>query len=90
MRMKLKYELLGRKAIKESAKHFGLSPGEYRKQIAETIDAAWTNPTTEQMLIQKKLFPYGKPSPEEFIIVMAIETSKTQPDSELEHYEKAT
>lgn len=73
MIMKLKYEILGRKVIKDSAKQFGMSSKIYRKQIAETIDAAWGNPTTEQLLIQKELFPYGKPSPEEFLIITAIE-----------------
>ena len=76
MKMKLKYEILARKTIMVSAKQQGISPKEYRKQISNIIDAAWANPTTEQMLLQKQLFPYGKPSPEEFLIIMAIEVRK--------------
>lgn len=73
MRMNLKYELLGRKIINQAADQHGIPAKTCRREIAVMIDEAWAHPTTEQMLLQKKLFPYGKPSPEEFIIVMAIE-----------------
>ena len=76
MIMKLKYEILGRKVIKQAAKQQGLSPETYRREIKTVIDEAWAHPTTEQLLLQKQLFPLGKPSPEEFLIIMAIEVHK--------------
>ena len=37
--------------------------------IQAAIDTAWANP--DGRMLQARLFPKGKPSPEEFVIVIA-------------------
>lgn len=40
-----------------------------RHQMKKALDAAWRNPDGAE--VRQKLFPDGKPSPEEFIRVIA-------------------
>ena len=40
-----------------------------RHKIKEVIDATWNNPEGKEL--RDKLFPKGKPEPEEFIRVMS-------------------
>ena len=45
--------------------------GEYmttkEKEMQKALDMAWENPTEEQKSFQKKYFPNGKPSVDEFV-----------------------
>ena len=38
-----------------------------KTEMRKAIDAAWSNPTPEQLQFQALYFPNGKPSVEEFI-----------------------
>jgi hypothetical protein len=46
--------------------------GTKKKEMKKAIDMAWSNPTAEQKAFQKRYFPNGKPTVEEFIQTMAI------------------
>ncbi len=51
--------------IAKVAEQNGTSPELVRREIQAAIDAAWDNPAGRAM--QQRLFPAGKPEPEEFI-----------------------
>ena len=57
--------------IKEMAKKKGVSEVESRESICEAIEVAWNTLDPETKRQQRELFPCGKPSPEEFIRVVA-------------------
>ena len=57
--------------IKEMAKKHGVSEVEIRESICEAIEVAWNTLDPETKRQQRELFPRGKPSPEEFICVVA-------------------
>lgn len=44
----------------------GLSVRQVKQNIQEAIDAAWANPAGREA--QQRLFPDGKPTPEEMVI----------------------
>ena len=56
-------------ALRSIAEKEGKSLAEIEAAIQESIDAAWENP--ECRALQNLYFPNGKPTPEEFITVMA-------------------
>ena len=43
------------------------SPASVRQEIQQVIDIAWTTDDPKAKDLQQKLFPAGKPTPEEFI-----------------------
>ena len=57
--------------FKENAKQHGVSVAEVMRDIQEAIDEAWNNPDPAIRESQRKMFPNGKPSIEEFIKAMA-------------------
>ncbi|MGI6152192.1 MAG: sporulation initiation factor Spo0A C-terminal domain-containing protein [Christensenellales bacterium] len=57
------------------AKEYGVLPDELREEMQETIDASWNNDDENIARVQRRLFPNGKPTVEEFIKVMALVVS---------------
>ena len=53
------------------AAHYNISTEEARAEIQFAIDLAWLNPDGRRE--QLRLFPEGKPTPEEFVRRMAAE-----------------
>lgn len=68
----------GRRAIKATAKHYGVSVEEVRREIQASIDEAWRTNSLSAMKLQREMFPDGKPIPEEFIVItqLYLETPK--------------
>ena len=56
-------------ALRSIAEKEGKTLTEIEASIREAIDLAWENPDGHDL--QQKLFPNGKPTPEEFIAGMA-------------------
>lgn len=51
-----------------------------RREIQAAIDAAWDTDDLGALKLQRELFPNGKPTPEEFIVVVAAHEKKTRPE----------
>lgn len=60
------------KVINQLAKDKGLSPNEILDEIQNAIDATWESPNGAEK--RAKLFPEGKPSPELFLMRLALMT----------------
>lgn len=69
---KMNRDALGRVAVRA-----GKTREEVCADIQAAIDAAWVSENIEAKELQTRLFPNGKPSPEEFITVLANEAAKT-------------
>ena len=69
--MKLSDRLRAKEVIFLTARQFGVTVEEVRRNIQATIDDAWANADPEERQHQLKIFPNGKPTVEEFIIVTA-------------------
>lgn len=63
-------EKVGAEAIRKVARHHGKSEKVVRRELGQIIDAAWASGDPEAKLMQSRLFPNGKPTPEEFIVVV--------------------
>lgn len=57
--------------LEEIAKQYGVSMSEVRADMEKLIDEAWDNADETARAEQRKLFPNGKPTIEEFIVEMA-------------------
>lgn len=68
---KLFDNLRGRAAIHGTADHFGETPEDVRREIQACIDEAWDADDLAAMVLQRELFPDGKPTPEQFIATVA-------------------
>lgn len=64
-------EKVGAEAIRKVAEHHGKSEKVVRRELQEVIDATWTSSDPEAKLMQSRLFPNGKPTPEEFIVAVS-------------------
>lgn len=53
------------------ASHYGITPEEARSEIIKTIDHAWLSNDPQIKKYQQRLFPTGKPTPEQFIQVLS-------------------
>jgi hypothetical protein len=53
--------------LKKIAKTEGVSPKKVREEMQKAIDMAWHSENEEEMRHQKRLFPSGKPTIEEFL-----------------------
>lgn len=67
---------LGRKALKRIAREHGVPFDEVRQEIQAEIDQVWDNDDLSVMVERRKLFPNDKPTPEEFIVKLAMQTQK--------------
>lgn len=63
-------EKVGAEAIRKVAEHHGKSEKVVRRELEQIIDATWASSDPEAKLMQSRLFPNGKPTPEEFIVVV--------------------
>lgn len=70
-------ERMNRDALDSVAIGVGKTREQVCADIQAAIDAAWESESVEAKGLQKRLFPNGKPTPEEFIAVMANEAAKT-------------
>lgn len=69
--MKIFDTMKGKAAIRGTADHFGETPEDVRREIQASIDAAWDTDDLDAMKLQRELFPDGKPTPEQFIAIVA-------------------
>ena len=70
--MKLfKGHLKKKSVIEKTAAHFGENSKEVQKKIKEIIDIAWASDDPQVKAFHQQHFPNGKPTPEEFITVVA-------------------
>ena len=69
--MKIFDTMKGKAAIRGTADHFGEAPEDVRREIQAAIDAAWDTEDPAAITLQRELFPYGKPTPEQFIATVA-------------------
>lgn len=76
--MNIKNHLKGKKAIFLTGLEVQTPYSEVHKDIQTTIDAAWESTDPQVKLMQAKLFPNGKPTPEEFIAVMSKQIKNTR------------
>ena len=67
----------GSAIIRYMAAKEGLSEDQIRKEMQQAIDETWTTTDPKFIQLQKAYFPNGKPTPEEFIIVIS-ETVKNK------------
>ena len=56
--------------FKEVAQKTNSTDKAVKSDIQEAIDAAWNSKDPSVKSFQRRLFPNGKPTPEEFILVM--------------------
>ena len=67
----LRDEVKNMKSIfKEVAQKTNSTDKAVKSDIQEAIDAAWNSKDPSVKAFQRRLFPNGKPTPEEFILVM--------------------
>lgn len=64
-------EKVGAEAIRKIAERHGKSEKVVRRELEQIIDATWASSDPEAKLMQSRLFPNGKPTPEEFIRVVS-------------------
>lgn len=64
--MTLKDLIKAEAVLRATAARKGVSVETVKKKIQEAIDAAWANPAGREA--QQRLFPDGKPTPEEMVI----------------------
>ena len=69
--MKIKNKIIGKAAVICAASHYDKTPAEVRASIQKAIEAAWASEDQASVQLREKLFPQGKPTPEEFVAVMA-------------------
>lgn len=53
---------------------------EVREAIQAAIDEAWNTTDLTVMKLRRKMFPNGKPTPEEFILTLAAHEKKNRPE----------
>jgi len=58
------------KIIEEIAEKNGVSVFEVKKEMEIALEAAWNNPDEKAREQQRKTFPNGKPSAEEFFFAV--------------------
>ena len=61
----------GSAIIRYMASKEGISEEQIRQEMQQAIDETWTTTDPDFLQLQKAYFPNGKPTPEEFIIVIA-------------------
>ena len=64
--------------LEEIAKQYGVSIFEVKAEMEKAIDEAWNNADETARAEQRKLFPNGKPTIEEFIVEMAKKVQDEQ------------
>ena len=69
--MKIKNKIIGRAAIIRVATNCEASPADVRASIQRAIYTAWTADDSSAKKMREDLFPQGKPTPEEFVAVLA-------------------
>lgn len=69
--MKLLKKVKARVAVCETAQSFGKETKTVRQEMEEAINAAWATTDPGAKAMQERLFPKGKPTVEEFIVIMA-------------------
>ena len=62
---------IGAEAIRKVAERYGKTVEEIRLEYQTIIDQAWATRNPLQKLRQRRYFPKGKPTPEEFIAVVS-------------------
>lgn len=67
--MSIKDRVKAKAALAAIAAREGVSLAEVEREIRAAIDAAWDNPEGRQE--QERLFPGGKPTPAQFVAVVA-------------------
>ena len=60
-----------RAIIYDAADRFGETPGQVRKSIETFIVETWKSKDLGARAIQRRLFPKGQPTPEEFVLVIS-------------------
>ena len=63
--------------LEQIAQLHGVSVDEVVREMQAAIDAAWNSPVIAIQEQQRKLFPRGKPSVGEFILVMAAQAKSS-------------
>ena len=67
--------------FQETARKFDITE-EVRSQMQAALDAAWASEEPASIVLRSKIFPAGKPSLEEFIIVIAcLAARETNPQT---------
>lgn len=61
------------RVIARIAEQAGTTPGEVRQDMQEALDAAWASNDLATKRRQYELFPEGKPTLEQFILLMAAQ-----------------
>ena len=69
--MKIKNKIIGKVAITCAASRYDKTPAEVRASIQRAIEAAWASEDPSAKVMRETLFPKGKPTPEEFVAVLA-------------------
>ena len=59
-----------KKAIKRLAQRHDVAASEVKRDMTYAINSAWNNPDPAVQEFQRKLFPNGKPSIDEFLLVL--------------------
>ena len=68
--MKISDAMKGMDVIRQTARHYGVTEEEVRRDMQEALDAAWGSSDPEVRAFQEQLFPDGKPCLEDFIITL--------------------
>ena len=69
--MKLKNWIRAQLVLQKVALQAGKTPAEVRQEMQEDIDIAWSNPSAEAAMMQQYRFPAGKPTVEEFVVMLS-------------------
>ena len=69
--MKIKNKIIGKLAIIRTATNCEMPTADVCSNIQEAIDAAWATDDLSAKKAREALFPQGKPTPEEFVAVLA-------------------
>ena len=74
--MKMFDIMKGKYIIQRTAAQLGRSEDEVRAELQTLVDTYWERDTPESQYSRSRLFPHGKPSPDEYIIVLARHTKR--------------
>ena len=66
----------GKHIIQQTARELGKSEQEVRADLQFLVDDYWERDTPTAKHSRALLFPHGKPSPDEYIIVLARHTKR--------------
>lgn len=69
--MKIFKEMKGSIAVGETASRFGETTDHVRQDMQAALDAAWDTDDLAAMKLQREFFPDGKPTLEQFIVIIA-------------------